>query len=714
MRRMLACGIVLLSSFADAMMPLFEAPVGDVSAPARSDVVITNTVKVWPGRPDRLWLELWCDDSGEDMVEICVHGGKGKKDKLKGKYVFRADLPEKGRRSVIIPYSYIRGNVDRFSVSNVTVRVANGYRRRFGVSRMALLSEGEDVPRVEEAPRVHAADTAAHRMAYERFRAECRRGAFVVGQATSMENVRPRADFKWRKADEVKIRLARCERESVQILVSPAVSSLKGVRVDVKMNDGFASSNVTSAVVGYVETKNPPPYKIRPKMETPPRGWWPDPILDFQQEADISNDDVQSFWVRVTCPEGQKAGLYCGTLTVSAKGVESVKIPFSVRVNGFSVGRVSPLPIVVSCLHPGIGGTSLDGRSDIAKRLKEDPNGYHNAWITREEKYCDFFADYYITTDSLYVNRKREPRWDMLVRLKKQGRLGLFNLCYWWYMGSGEKGEEKWRNNTLPLLRERYEKAKSLGLEKHAYFYGCDELNPSVFSNVARTVTALHREFPGVPIMTTARDALLGTGDSLLDGIDIHCPALCFWENRPVREAQRKGRQVWWYFCNTPAEPWANTTLEGPPIEIRSLMGAQTQKFKPDGFLYYATMNWNSLRPIAKGPFTDWNPRSFGLYHGDGQWTCCGGPDMLPLATIRLENFRDGLEDLWYVRELERIVSKMQGNGISADWLKRAHKALAVPAEVARSVKSFSIDPEVLYRWRDSIADLIDASGEGR
>jgi hypothetical protein len=449
-------------------------------------------------------------------------------------------------------------------------------------------------------------------------------------------------------------------------------------------------------------------------METPPRGWWPDPILDFQQEADISNDDVQSFWVRVTCPEGQKAGLYCGTLTVSAKGVESVKIPFSVRVNGFSVGRVSPLPIVVSCLHPGIRGTSLDGRSDIAKRLKEDPNGYHNAWITREEKYCDFFADYYITTDSLYVNRKREPRWDMLVRLKKQGRLGLFNLCYWWYMGSGEKGEEKWRNNTLPLLRERYEKAKSLGLEKHAYFYGCDELNPSVFSNVARTVTALHREFPGVPIMTTARDALLGTGDSLLDGIDIHCPALCFWENRPVREAQRKGRQVWWYFCNTPAEPWANTTLEGPPIEIRSLMGAQTQKFKPDGFLYYATMNWNSLRPIAKGPFTDWNPRSFGLYHGDGQWTCCGGPDMLPLATIRLENFRDGLEDLWYVRELERIVSKMQGNGISADWLKRAHKALAVPAEVARSVKSFSIDPEVLYRWRDSIADLIDASGEGR
>ena len=89
MRRIFPCCFVLLPLFACAMMPLFEASVGDVSAPARSDVVITNTVKVWPGRPDRLWLELWCADSGEDMAEICVLGGKGKKEKLKGKYVFR-------------------------------------------------------------------------------------------------------------------------------------------------------------------------------------------------------------------------------------------------------------------------------------------------------------------------------------------------------------------------------------------------------------------------------------------------------------------------------------------------------------------------------------------------------------------------------------------------------------------------------------------------
>ena len=38
-----------------------------------------------------------------------------------------------------------------------------------------------------------------------------------------------------------------------------------------------------------------------------------------------------------------------------------------------------------------------------------------------------------------------------------------------------------------------------------------------------------------------------------------------------------------------------------------------------------------------------------------------------------------------------------------------AKAALAVPDEVARSVKDFSTDSDVIYRWRDGIADLIEA-----
>ena len=221
----------------------------------------------------------------------------------------------------------------------------------------------------------------------------------------------------------------------------------------------------------------------------------------------------------------------------------------------------------------------------------------------------------------------------------------------------------------------------------------------------------------------TARDPLFGAKGSQLPNIDMHCPATCFWNPAQAKRARRDGRKVWWYFCNNPASPYANMTLEGPPCEIRSLMGAQTQKFKPDGFLYYATTHWYAKEPIKEGPFTKWEPRSYGAYHGDGQWTCCGGPDNMPLPTIRLENFRDGVEDLWYVKLLEKKLHEVESGKLiiksvgSADakrshalWMQRARKLLSVPDDVVKSLGEFSTDPDIIYRWRNEMAELIECA----
>ena len=45
-----------------------------------------------------------------------------------------------------------------------------------------------------------------------------------------------------------------------------------------------------------------------------------------------------------------------------------------------------------------------------------------------------------------------------------------------------------------------------------------------------------------------------------------------------------------------------------------------------------------------------------------------------------------------------------------ASWAQRAQKALAVPREVVDSVRNFTDDPAVLYRWRDEMADLIESA----
>lgn len=151
--------------------------------------------------------------------------------------------------------------------------------------------------------------------------------------------------------------------------------------------------------------------------------------------------------------------------------------------------------------------------------------------------------------------------------------------------------------------------------------------------------------------------------------------------------------------------------VEFPAIEGRLLMGAMTAKQRPDGFLYYEISIWNSRHPITSGPFTDWDPRSWTTYHGDGSWTCVG-PDGIPVPTVRLENFRDGLEDYAWFRILEETLRAATAEN-STDpgrkrWAEEAKAALTVPEELVRSMTDYSRDPAKLSAWRDRIGDLID------
>jgi hypothetical protein len=75
---------------------------------------------------------------------------------------------------------------------------------------------------------------------------------------------------------------------------------------------------------------------------------------------------------------------------------------------------------------------------------------------------------------------------------------------------------------------------------------------------------------------------------------------------------------------------------------------------------------------------------------------------------VRLENFRDGLEDYAYALELER---KLKARTAAPDdlWAKRARELLAVPDDVMRAMTQFTGDPAAVLRWRDAMADLIEA-----
>lgn len=692
---------------ANAATALYEAPQGfETAASPQVEAVLLNPLAQWPKGADRLYLEIWGAETDEAIANVVVSGSK--KGVSAKKELRRFDLPQNGLRAVTVGLGEIGNSVDLSAVSNIVVRTDDRKPRRFALARALLLDKGEPKPVVEEAPRVHPLDTAAHHADYLRFREECRQGDVVVGHVSSMEAVRPRAAFRWKPIHDIYVRLARGERESFQVLVAPADGDLKDVSVVVDMGEdsAFSPTNFTVGVVGYVETKTPPwPYKVRPAMKLPSLGWWPDAILDFQKSTDISGEDVQSFWVRVTCPTNQPAGDYVGRVKIMVGGREAEKGVLHLHVNDFAVGRDSPLPMIVS-FNPNKPG--------MKKGEKLSLDDYHFAWKTRKEAYCDWLADYYITMGTYYTNDKLEPHWDMLLRLKEQGRLGLFNLCFWWRVDHVFT-EEVYKTKCMPVYRARYNKAKELGLLDHAVFGGCSEQKPQYHKGIAQAVKILKEEFPDVPIISSAQDFKRGTDGSPLSCLDASIAVVNRYYPEVVKKAREEGRKVWWYICNWPNAPWVNAILEDPPCQLRVLMGALTQKCKPDGFLYWETAAWTGDKPVTKGPYLDWNPRTFGEWDGDGQWTYCGGPDLMPIPTIRLENFRDGLEDLWYVKLLDQKLKEVESGKLevrSEGWMQRAKYALDVPDSVARNGKDFSVDPEVIYRWREEMADLIEESGQ--
>ena len=551
--------------------------------------------------------------------------------------------------------------------------------------------------------------------------------SYSVGVASSMQKVRPNGDkygpFPGENITEkgVFLRLARNEWESLQICVRPQGGRLKNVRVaidgDLTAGDAvFAASNISVSVVGFVNVTNKPPYKYGftnkhtdnaagyYRCTAPHRGgWWPDPILGFLDGVDVADGAAQSFWVRAHCPENHDAGTYRGELVVTAEDAEPRRIPFSVRVNDFTLGRASALPLAIT-FKPAGGG--------------KDTNTAVKCWSRHREEWVDFLADYFITPDDLYRVDKGGCRIDfeVLKRLKREGCLGLFNLGYWNHPWStNENHVAMVRGDFDARLKAAYLAAKENGLLDHAYLYGCDEIPTNQFLRVKASVDYLRSAFPGVPVMTTSYDNNYGI-DSPLAGVDWFTPLTAFFNRDRAEMSRKAGHKVWWYICCGPAgvAPLANWFVDCQAIEGRMLMGAQTVRMRPDGFLYYQISIWKGNKCIEKGPFTDWNTANDLQYNGDGSWVCAG-PDGTPLPTVRLENFRDGLEDYAYAKLLEEKLSEVESSFAKAtedkspeNWIRRAKAALAVPREVMDTLTNYTDDPAVLYRWRNGMADLIE------
>ena len=443
----------------------------------------------------------------------------------------------------------------------------------------------------------------------------------------------------------------------------------------VSTDGGSRDFEAMVAPVGFVHQPSDP-------GNTDSYGYLPDPLLNFLDTLEVREDDAQTLWVRLRVPSEAEPGVYRSTVRLQADGGEIARIPVSLTVWDFEHPEWPFLPVVT-----GVG------------------------------KHTEFEMGYGINPASIYwgdsaknvFNMPREKSLAILNEWRERG-VSALNLRYFTYRHQAAPGDEELKA-LVDDIEEHYERAKEAGLGEEAYVYMFDEAKPGDYPAMAKVSSALRERMPDLRLMTTAywgRDQSFGVEAGV--AIDTWVPIVQHFRNPDLAEIGRaKGRDIWWYACNYPRPPMPNIHLDNSGMETRMLMGLMPHAFEVDGFLYYATTSWRGgQKPIESGPYTDWEPQR-GYSHGGWYQR---GPDGKPIPSMRMEIFRDGLEDYNLVEMAIRRRAAMDEAGLEvapamSDLLGRLRGA---PNPYVTSVLEYTRDYATLEDLREKLAAFIESA----
>jgi len=547
---------------------------------------------------------------------------------------------------------------------------------------------------------------------------------YRVGVESSMRKVFIRNDVQsfqgqWRSSASVS--LARNEHESIQIVVQPSVD-LRSVRVRATSFPDWL--NVEIHPVGYVYVASP-----QEDLGQDYVGWYPDPILTFVDAVDVKAGDYQAFWVTFYAPKNASPGVYAGRLRVEADNAASTNVDVQVTVWDFALPDKPSLPTAMSWMGKSDFERIYSGTPHLSLRREQGDR------LILWEDYEFLITGYRLFPDRIYGHGLRYLRQ----HYDRYGWIDFSNLVPGpihireqdgrYYVNNSTVLLDDYMDSYIARLRSEYAKLPA-GMQASVYTYLLDEEPLSLYEVAAnRVLRRLRNEIPYVRVMVNSfqNKIVWEMDDDYADLFDI----LVFWEFWPSAETgggiaqflkardylHSKGKQIWWYI--TSATPnGLNWHLESRLISTRLLLGAISFKFKPDGFLYWEIGNWTehgtneNTQPLTltEGAYCNWDPRTVGLRrNGDSQLIYPGPSSIVP--SIRLANFRDGMEDYEYFVLLRDLAER----SLESDLVEQAASLLEVPESV---VGSYPLDhtysPNEVLSLRRQVAELIVALSHGR
>lgn len=544
----------------------------------------------------------------------------------------------------------------------------------------------------------------------------------AVAQAATIEAVvvgpteRVRGPIPAHAAAEAAVSCARNEVESFQVVIAARGGTL--TKVQVEAGDGSGSDWLTLYRVVPVPVRHSAP------RATEAPGMIPDALVPLKDpytgEAirvarwdgekvdgamfggspfEIWDGQFETIWVDVAVPADAPAGEHGVSLTISAENAEAVTLPVTITVWDFALPEGPTLENHFGSVSRIAAYLGMDAKSD--------------AFYTIEERYCAMLADHRINPPIPH-RLLPKPAEDGTIVVDEDTDQALTEFVERFHVTNVDVPRAPFgdilnsnRVKALAFYRSWYEYVSKKGWADRAYLYMLDEPNsPEQYDDVRALGALVHEAAPElrrlVVEQTYTHDAAWGT---LNDAIDIWCPLFGFVDDGTIEEVKAEGDDVWSYTALVQSAPPYHPQFEtvkndNPPywqldfpVTAYRVAPWLNRRYGITGLLYWSVVYWGSP---DRNP---WHDPGFRIrWNGEGALIYPGNDAGIegPVASIRLKNLRDGMEDYEYFALLEA-----RGGADIVD---------AIVREAVPTWGSWKQDPKVLPALRARLAEAILAA----
>lgn len=520
----------------------------------------------------------------------------------------------------------------------------------------------------------------------------------AVWEASATFKVMPDQQAPAGKRKSVKVSAAKNEHEPFQIVLHPR-AGLKGLNARVSDLKGPGTLPSASVKVNLVETV-PVTIPTSPDCEI---GDYPDPLPPFRP-TDIPSGRNTSLWFTVYVPADAKAGDYKGVVTLTAEGIEPVRIPIELHVWDFALPELSRLRTAYG--HDPAGLCAWHGAKDPADRSKVAELLNENFIAHRMSPYSPM-AMWDVKME--VVDGKLKIDWTEFDKAASKflPRMNSFNYSFSWmsdFLGA-RQGTPEYRELKGQYLKALAAHLREKGWADKGYCYIWDEPEPNMYAHISDEAKMWHDA--GLTVLLTEQPE-----KELDEAVDIWVPILPNYAEGPAKERQAGGDEVWWYVCCGPHHPFPNNFIDYPAVDHR-ILHWMNWKYGVTGVLYWSTMYWNDNPWTTPMSYTPDRTGKWG--NGDGHLLYPAVKEVSktpvvagPVDSIRWEMIREGIEDYDYLWMLNDAIRKAEGDPKKADAVSAGKEALAEVDLLVRSVTDYETDPTKLYAARKKVAEAIE------